>query len=194
MVRIQVLLSSSDKTVSDVTVVGQAKDPVETVKDDKPVAKVPDHKNNPRGLMAFFDDPELWGEQEIKSGRPWLRQELRIKSNTDLHKLWFVLLKERNMLLTMKETSDKELQLFPSPERIEKVEESMCALEDVVRERNKAYWELEVGEGETGERRSVFRRDQFGRHRMYVPLYWVIFYHVSHCMSVSFLGWVVANI
>ncbi|KAI1285276.1 39S ribosomal protein L47, mitochondrial [Halotydeus destructor] len=122
-------------------------------------------KSNHPGLMEFFDDPEKWGEQEIKSGRSWKKEELRIKSNSDLHKLWFVLLKERNMLLTMKEDADDNFELFPSPERIEKVEESMCNLEDVVKERNKAYWELEVGEGETGERPSAFRRDTFGRHR-----------------------------
>lgn len=35
---------------------------------------------------------------------------------------------------------------FPNPERIEKVEESMTNLETVVRERNCAYYELEIGE------------------------------------------------
>lgn len=41
---------------------------------------------------------------------------------------------------------------IPNPERLDKVEESMENLETVVRERNKAYWLLEVGE--TGERPS----------------------------------------
>ncbi|CAH1183534.1 unnamed protein product [Phaedon cochleariae] len=101
-------------------------------------------------LMEFFDDPKNWGAEEVKSGRSWKKDELRIKSNTDLHKLWYVLLKERNMLLTMEQESKDQARLFPSPERLDKVEDSMENLEAVVRERNTAYHKLETGE--TGER------------------------------------------
>lgn len=100
--------------------------------------------------MDFFDDEKNWGATQVKSGRSWTKDELRIKSNSDLHKLWYVLLKERNMLLTMEENAKAEWKLFPSPERLDKVEESMENLETVVRERNKAYHMLETGE--TGER------------------------------------------
>lgn len=78
------------------------------------------------------------------------------------------------MLITMQEAAKDECEVFPSPERIDKVEESMKNLEDVVRERNKAYWELEVGEGETGERKRVFRRDIFGRWRWYSLIIYLI--------------------
>nr|CAG4642031.1 EOG090X0DBE [Eurycercus lamellatus] len=98
------------------------------------------------GLMDFFDDPKNFGASEVKAGRSWTLDELRIKSNVDLHKLWFVLLKERNMLLTMEHNCREGVRLFPSPERIDKVEESMEHLEQVIRERNDAYWQLEVGE------------------------------------------------
>lgn len=100
----------------------------------------------------------------VFAGRPWRTEELRIKSNSDLHKLWYVLYKERNMLFTMEEASRKAGELFPNPERIDKVQESMKNIETVVRERNKAYWELEVAQGETGDRKAVFRRDIVGRY------------------------------
>lgn len=44
----------------------------------------------------------------------------------------------------------QKFEPFPNPERIDKVNESMENLETVVRERNRAYFELETGE--SGER------------------------------------------
>jgi large subunit ribosomal protein L47 len=73
------------------------------------------------GLMEFFDKETNWGAQKVAHGREWNLDELRIKSNLDLHKLWFILLKERNMLLTMEETCTKNYENFPNPERIAKV-------------------------------------------------------------------------
>jgi len=96
--------------------------------------------------MEFFDDPKNFGATEVKSGRSWSVDELRQKSNVDLHKLWYVLLKEKNMLLTMEYNCKEECELFPSPERLDKVKDSMACLEEVVRERNECYWQLEVGE------------------------------------------------
>lgn len=118
-----------------------------------------------KSLEEFFDDPKNYGERTVRSGRAWRSDELRLKSNSDLHKLWFVLYKERNMLLTMQEAAKQEVEIFPNPERIDKVEESMANLENVVRERNDAYWKLEVSPCATGERPPVFRRDVFGRPR-----------------------------
>lgn len=104
------------------------------------------HSTVPRyGLMEFFDDKTNWGKQEVRCGRSWRLDELRIKSNTDLHKLWYVLLKEKNMLLTMEHECDRQFELFPSPERIDKIQDSMNNIETVVRERNKAYHLLETG-------------------------------------------------
>lgn len=116
-------------------------------------------------LMEFFDDKKNWGQNEVKHGRSWNKEELRIKSNTDLHKLWFVLLKERNMLLTMEQECDDKIELFPSPERIDKVNESMKNLEDVVRERNRAYYELETGQN--GERPGKVVTNELGIRYFY---------------------------
>ncbi|THD18375.1 39S ribosomal protein L47 mitochondrial [Fasciola hepatica] len=74
-----------------------------------------------QGLLDFFDDPKNWGESRVTSGRPWRMEELRLKSNTDLHELWYVLLKERNMLMTMEEEHNRCLERMPNPERFEKV-------------------------------------------------------------------------
>ncbi|VDP90491.1 unnamed protein product [Echinostoma caproni] len=99
-----------------------------------------------RNLIDFFDDPKNWGETSVASGRPWRMEELRLKSNADLHELWYILLKERNMLMTMEEEHYRCLERMPNPERFEKVEESMENLLLVIEERNRAEAELENGE------------------------------------------------
>ncbi|XP_033724807.1 39S ribosomal protein L47, mitochondrial-like [Pecten maximus] len=115
-------------------------------------------------LMEFFDDKENWGEKSVKTGRPWRMEELRIKSSTDLHKLWYVLLKERNMLLTMRHACRHEGSIFPNPERIDKVEESMENLMNVIKERDNSYSLLETGK--PAERELVEALDMFGRPYM----------------------------
>lgn len=50
------------------------------------------------------------------------------------------------MLYTMEEECKQQTRLFPSPERIDKVQESMMNLESIVKERNEAYYMLETGE------------------------------------------------
>ena len=72
-------------------------------------------------LMEFFDTKDNWKETKVRHGRPWKMEELRLKSNTDLHQLWYILHKERNMLLTMEQVYKDNFVLFPSPERIAKV-------------------------------------------------------------------------
>nr|CAH8841245.1 unnamed protein product [Trichobilharzia regenti] len=113
------------------------------------------------GLDEFFDEKKNWGETTVSCGRPWRKEELRLKSNVDLHKLWYILLKERNMLMTMEEEHYRCLERMPSSERFEKVEESMENLLMVVEERNRAVDELEKGEwiGPT----VVEKVDQLGR-------------------------------
>uniref|UniRef100_A0A1I7Y5S8 Large ribosomal subunit protein uL29m n=1 Tax=Steinernema glaseri TaxID=37863 RepID=A0A1I7Y5S8_9BILA len=112
------------------------------------------------GILAqFFDDEANFGVSELRTkkrpGRPWSKDELRLKSAEDLHKLWYVLLKERNMLLTMREACVSNARYMPNPERIDKVQESMNNLEDVVHERNNAFLELETGQGADPPMRTV---------------------------------------
>jgi large subunit ribosomal protein L47 len=110
--------------------------------------------------MEFFDDSKNWNENEVKTGRSWQLPELRIKSNPDLHKIWFILLKELNMLKTMEHEYKKEWKWWASPERIDKVQESMKNVESVVRERNQAYHMLE--NGTSGERPGQYITNALG--------------------------------
>ncbi|XP_036706315.1 39S ribosomal protein L47, mitochondrial isoform X1 [Balaenoptera musculus] len=114
-----------------------------------------------RGLEEFFDDPKNWGEEKVKSGASWTCQQLRNKSNEDLHKLWYVLLKERNMLLTLEQEAKRQRLPMPSPERLEKVVDSMDALDKVVQEREDALRLLQTGQEKA--RPGAWRRDIFGR-------------------------------
>lgn len=140
-------------------------------------------------LMEFFDDKKNWGKTEVKVGRNWKKEELRLKSNEDLHKLWFVLLKERNMLLTMEEACKRAMEIFPNPERIDKVEMSMANIESTVRERNKAYHLLETGE--TGERpgklvSNIIGMRFFYRMRQYtVPKFMNSKWHKTHLFGYN---------
>ncbi|XP_030897800.1 39S ribosomal protein L47, mitochondrial isoform X2 [Leptonychotes weddellii] len=119
-----------------------------------------------KGLEEFFDDPKNWGEEKVKSGASWTCQQLRNKSNEDLHKLWYVLLKERNMLLTLEQEAKRQSLPMPSPERLEKVIDSMDALDKVVQEREDALRLLQTGQEKA--RPGAWRRDIFGRIIWYI--------------------------
>lgn len=60
-------------------------------------------------------------------GRAWKAQELRQKSFDDLHKLWYVLLKERNVLATQREEATRlklPKQIWTNQGRLKKVSNS----------------------------------------------------------------------
>ncbi|XP_037530543.1 39S ribosomal protein L47, mitochondrial [Nematolebias whitei] len=128
-----------------------------------------------RGLEEFFDSPENWGESTVKSGAPWTTKQLRAKSSDDLHKLWYVLLKERNMLLTLEQESKRQRLPMPSPERLKKIERSMTRLDMVVIERETALRLLQTGQekGRPGAwRKSIFGYVYWYRFREYaIPWY-----------------------
>ncbi|KAL3618022.1 hypothetical protein CASFOL_038343 [Castilleja foliolosa] len=87
-------------------------------------------------LEEFFEvgrNPE--DEKPVVYGRSWKAPELRLKSWDDLQKLWYVLLKEKNMLMTQRQMLHAQNLRFPNPERIPKVRKSMCRIKHVLTER-----------------------------------------------------------
>ena len=91
----------------------------------------------PNPLDAFRDSVDRQTRANEPVGRPWSVKELRRKSYEDLHKLWYVLYKERNMLLTEQQLSRRRQLIFPQPERLKKVQKSMQAIKQVLGERKR---------------------------------------------------------
>jgi len=74
-----------------------------------------------------------------KVGREWSAAQIRNKSFEDIQKLWFVLLKERNMLLTYRHQCKHLGEEMVQPERLQKVSKSMKAIKVVLGERYREY-------------------------------------------------------
>lgn len=91
----------------------------------------------PNPLDAFRDPVDRQTRMQEPVGRQWSVKELRRKSYDDLHKLWYVLYKEKNMLLTEQQLSRRRQLIFPQPDRFQKVQKSMGAIRQVLGERKR---------------------------------------------------------
>ena len=91
----------------------------------------------PSPLDAFRDPIDRQTRAIEPVGRSWSAKELRRKNYEDLHRLWYVLYKERNMLLTEQQLSRRRQLVFPQPERLKKVQKSMGAIKQVLGERKR---------------------------------------------------------
>jgi large subunit ribosomal protein L47 len=89
-----------------------------------------------RGIEEFIDKSVLEGKPAESAGRSWKISELRNKSKEDLEKLWFVLFKERNMLLTSRNLARMMERRAAHPERLLKVRKSMARIKRVFSERD----------------------------------------------------------
>ncbi|XP_033641846.1 39S ribosomal protein L47, mitochondrial-like [Asterias rubens] len=128
-----------------------------------------------QGLEEFFDDPKNYGEPDVKAGRHWEVDDIRLKDNATLHKLWYVLLKEKNMLLTLEAEALRQDRFMPGEERLEKVEKSMSNIQQVIRERNEALTELKTGHKDEHPGKMVYTPFGYRRYlkprEHYVPSY-----------------------
>lgn len=77
------------------------------------------------GLEEFFEGGQALPVIDLAAkptmGRAWSANELRLKSFDDLHKLWFVILKELNLLATQKAETARVGQRFFGQSRVRKV-------------------------------------------------------------------------
>ncbi|KAI8137509.1 mitochondrial 39-S ribosomal protein L47 (MRP-L47)-domain-containing protein [Fennellomyces sp. T-0311] len=100
--------------------------------------------SKPQGLNQFFENGEALPKQ-IWTGRAWKASELRLKSFDDLHKLWYVLLKERNVLATQREEAKRlgiNEQIWTNAGRLKKCQKSMARIKFVLNERQREYEKL----------------------------------------------------
>ncbi|KAK3835801.1 MAG: mitochondrial 39-S ribosomal protein L47 (MRP-L47)-domain-containing protein [Linnemannia elongata] len=98
----------------------------------------------PRGVEEFFENGKSIPTEKSWTGRAWRASELRVKSFDDLHKLWYVLLKERNVLAAQKEEARRfhiSKQYFSNKGRQIKCQKSMARIKFVLNERRLAWVE-----------------------------------------------------
>lgn len=77
------------------------------------------------------------------AGRAWLASELRQKSLEDLHKLWFVCLRERDMLATERLYFKQKRLAGPDMRRWQLVKRTMSRIKVVLGERQRAFAALQ---------------------------------------------------
>jgi len=75
--------------------------------------------------------------KKIATGRSWSADELRFKSSEDLHKLWYVLLKEKNAMASDNQLKRKIYGKIGPQGRMSKCRVSMARVLTVINERKK---------------------------------------------------------
>lgn len=76
-----------------------------------------------QGIEEFWRAPAI--RNPTKVGRSWSKEELSIKSFDDLHRLWYVCLKEKNLLYTEKQHCRSNRQEFLSDKALKEVQNTM---------------------------------------------------------------------
>ncbi|KAK0619865.1 mitochondrial 39-S ribosomal protein L47 (MRP-L47)-domain-containing protein [Immersiella caudata] len=111
----------------------------------KPEDLAPPETDPNHGLWEFFANRDTVAnvpEEDAKHGRGWMVEELRGKSWEDLHKLWWVCVKERNRIATAKYERNKSKLGFGDAEadkRDDEVKVTMRGIKHVLTERQYAW-------------------------------------------------------
>eukprot|EP01134_Creolimax_fragrantissima_P004245 CFRG4245T1 len=114
-----------------------------------------------KGIEEFYDTTQVY---EISpTGRAWEASELRNKSYEDLHKLWYVLLKERNLLMTMMHDARSNGRSFPSPKRLKQVKLSMNRIKVVCGERERAVKDINRVTTQTQQKKAAINQARVAR-------------------------------
>ena len=92
------------------------------------------HASGPRrGLEEFYDARHRSkAPEDGAAGRAWEACELRRKSFNDLHRLWWTLYKERNVLLTESARARRNGMRLKYPQRKAAVRKSMARIKQVL--------------------------------------------------------------
>ncbi|KAJ2092630.1 54S ribosomal protein L4 mitochondrial [Coemansia sp. RSA 986] len=99
-----------------------------------------------RGFEEFFQGGERLPKAHEQTGRAWAASELRQKSWEDLHRLWYLVLKERNVLASQTEEANRlgiHSEVFTNKSRIIKCKKSMARIKTVLNERRLAWEEAQ---------------------------------------------------
>lgn len=112
----------------------------------QPAASFAEKKPSPK-LAEQLSEKLAQDQQQAKAqylyGRAWKAEELRLKSNEDLHKLWYVVLKEKNVMLSEKNlwdrTSTQQNKVIDRrlKSNLQKVSATMSRITTVMAERQK---------------------------------------------------------
>ena len=103
-----------------------------------------------RGIEEFMDLAHA-GKSEVVHGRAWTAKELRRKSFDDLHKLWYVLYKEKNAVLTERQRARTLGREMRAPERLKELNLSISRLRHVIDDRRKVLKAAREGRLEAEE-------------------------------------------
>lgn len=99
----------------------------------------------PTSVTEFTDFGQETSVDKVTTGRAWKAVELRLKSDEDLNKLWYVMLKEESTLLGDKYLKKHKYTIPGLKPRLDNVKQTKARILTVLREREmvrEKYWKI----------------------------------------------------